>query len=430
VAAVKLSGLAIAIADGNSCIALVSFTWGIFFFREAIHSKAMACVGVCMMILGFSGMSYYSTRESKKGKEQQQQQQQQLHTTSSKEQGAISRQLPTHTNSGLSKVSLTSSTSSTSPESGNSVDLIEEARMGAFRDTTKESLKSSNHHHAQNDNTRHDNSNRSNDEEEEGGAASESSENRSANVLGGGLRHRQAHHLQHHANESTPAHKSLSSAATSSSSSPIIPLTHKHYDHLDESTSASSFISWVPQSATPQPTDVLLTAGDWNVTRRQAGIALSVCNGCWGGSVMVPMKFCPDKSITSGIGYVWSFSIGALVVNAGLWIFRYLWLLVDTKSLPQAYRALPSFHIKQMWRPGGLAGLLWSIGNLFSILSVDYLGEGVGYCVCQAGMFVSGLWGIFYFHEVQGTALIARWFLSAMVTISGILLLSYEHHET
>jgi hypothetical protein len=42
---------------------------------------------------------------------------------------------------------------------------------------------------------------------------------------------------------------------------------------------------------------------------------------------------------------------------------------------------------------------------------------------------VSGLWGIFYFHEVEGAATIAKWFLSASVTVLGILLLSIEHHE-
>ena len=39
---------------------------------------------------------------------------------------------------------------------------------------------------------------------------------------------------------------------------------------------------------------------------------------------------------------------------------------------------------------------------------------------------VSGLWGILYFHEVKGAATIAKWFLSAFITVSGILLLSYE----
>lgn len=42
---------------------------------------------------------------------------------------------------------------------------------------------------------------------------------------------------------------------------------------------------------------------------------------------------------------------------------------------------------------------------------------------------MSGLWGIFYFKEVTGYEKIIKWFMSALLTISGILLLSYEHHE-
>ena len=41
---------------------------------------------------------------------------------------------------------------------------------------------------------------------------------------------------------------------------------------------------------------------------------------------------------------------------------------------------------------------------------------------------VSGLWGIFYFHEIQGAETITKWFLSALLTLLGIVLLSYEHH--
>ena len=81
-----------------------------------------------------------------------------------------------------------------------------------------------------------------------------------------------------------------------------------------------------------------------------------------------------------------------------------------------------------MWLPGGISGLLWSIGNYFSLISVLYLGEGVGYPLVQTSILVSGLWGIFYFKEVQGYEQISKWLMSSLLTIFGILLLSYEHH--
>ena len=45
-----------------------------------------------------------------------------------------------------------------------------------------------------------------------------------------------------------------------------------------------------------------------------------------------------------------------------------------------------SFYIRKMWLYGGTCGLLWSIGNVFSIIAVDYLGEGVGYSATQSAM--------------------------------------------
>jgi Sugar transport protein len=129
------------------------------------------------------------------------------------------------------------------------------------------------------------------------------------------------------------------------------------------------------------------------------------------------------------MGFVISFAIGASIVTLLLWLMRYGYHLGRTRSLYKAYQALPSFHIPVMWLPGGTSGILWSAGNFFSIISVDHLGEGVGYSVVQASMLVSGLWGIFFFRELVDGITIAKWFVSAGLTISGILLLSYEHHK-
>ena len=96
------------------------------------------------------------------------------------------------------------------------------------------------------------------------------------------------------------------------------------------------------------------------------------------------MKFAPPDA--KGLGYLISFAIGAAVVNLSLWIFRYMYLFQRYGSLFRAYQALPSFHLRKMWLYGGTCGTLWSIGNFFSIISVEFLGEGVGYSVVQASM--------------------------------------------
>ena len=42
-------------------------------------------------------------------------------------------------------------------------------------------------------------------------------------------------------------------------------------------------------------------------------------------------------------------------------------------------------------------------------------------------MLVSGLWGIFWFKEIHGRDNIFLWFISASLTVAGIIFLSYEH---
>ena len=159
-------------------------------------------------------------------------------------------------------------------------------------------------------------------------------------------------------------------------------------------------------------------------SRRNLGLLSALMCGLWGGSCLVPMHY--STGDTNGLGYVISFSVGALVVTIMLWIFRFSYQLFLLRNIKEAYEVLPSFHFRVMWQPGATAGALWSLGNVGSIVAVEHLGQGVGYSASQAALLISGIWGIFYFHEVTKPMIIFKWFLSASVTIIGILLLGYE----
>lgn len=168
-------------------------------------------------------------------------------------------------------------------------------------------------------------------------------------------------------------------------------------------------------------------ADSFRKRRRRIGLWSAAFNGLWGGSVMVPMKYAPEEA--HGTGYVISFAIGAVIITFALWFLRFLYHYNLTRSFSRAFNDLPSLHLRIMLIPGCLAGLLWSIGNISSMISVNNLGQGVGYSLTQASMLVSGMWGIIYFHEVRKPWKRLRWFVSATITVVGILLLSYEHED-
>ncbi len=117
-----------------------------------------------------------------------------------------------------------------------------------------------------------------------------------------------------------------------------------------------------------------------------------------------------------------------MIVTVSLWVLRYLVNLYYSKGdFKKAWNALPSFHFQILIGPGSMAGFLYSLGNFCSIITVTALGQGVGYSFVQTSMLISGIWGIFYFGEVKGSERIFKWLLSSLVTLIGILSLSYEH---
>ena len=196
---------------------------------------------------------------------------------------------------------------------------------------------------------------------------------------------------------------------------------------------------------------------------------MAVLNGVFAATIMIPLHYAPPNA-TRGIGFSMSFGIAAVLVVLALWILRWLLYsslflfrgsqLEDSKqhmiidSIHKGYRCLPSFHIKEMWRPGLLSGLLYSLGNLMGIVSIQKLGNFMGYSLNQSSMIVSGkicsdmvslemnlllpvilasllrfvgLWGICYYKEIAGTFHIVGFLISVCIVFVGVLLLGREH---
>ena len=143
--------------------------------------------------------------------------------------------------------------------------------------------------------------------------------------------------------------------------------------------------------------------------------------------ILFSLSALDDSENFNGAGYLISYSCGSMLVIVLAWILRLLYnIRVFNGNIPKAYDALPSFHFRHLYKPGFAAGLIWSIANFGSILSVAALGQGVGYSLIQGSMLVSGLWGIL-FGEIKGSERIWKWLTSSIVTIVGIVWLSYEH---
>ena len=241
---------------------------------------------------------------------------------------------------------------------------------------------------------------------------------------------------QPHLTERTTTSTAVLSTSGSSCASdePDQLLDTVSHDQQEESIASTSGrddnVPISPSSVVESPLSnarVMVNVCGHPIRKRKLGMLSAAFCGLYGGSILAPMKFC--RSDTKGTHYLMSFSIGASIVTVSLWLCRYLFHVSRQRSFSKAYQALPSFHFRVMWLAGGISGLLWSIGNFFSLLSVFYLGEGVGYPLVQTSILISGLWGIFYFKEVQGRERITKWFISSLLTVFGILLLSYEHHE-
>lgn len=178
-------------------------------------------------------------------------------------------------------------------------------------------------------------------------------------------------------------------------------------------------------SLPPESSQKIIFIGDIGLTRYQLGIFAAVNNGLLAGSILVPLK-CAGSS-NQGLQFVISQGIGAVTATLTFWILRYIYNVAIERSFVNGYNALPSFYIEEMWKPGCLAGSLWSIGNISGIMAVTVLGLGIGQSVIQASMLISGLWGLFYYREVSAGKDVLLWLVSAFVALVGVLWLSRVH---
>jgi len=73
--------------------------------------------------------------------------------------------------------------------------------------------------------------------------------------------------------------------------------------------------------------------------------------------------------------------------------------------------------------PGAFSGLIWNIANFASFYTILILGMSVGYPLTQLALFVSVLWGLLCFHEIEGRRKIILLVAGGVVLFAGAVLL-------
>ncbi|KAL3683364.1 hypothetical protein R1sor_001386 [Riccia sorocarpa] len=123
------------------------------------------------------------------------------------------------------------------------------------------------------------------------------------------------------------------------------------------------------------------------------GVLYAVFVGVSNGSFLIPFKYATKE--IHGVEYLVSFGVGALTVSS---------TILGVYSLLQVYlgKPTPSFHFRAAVGPGLLTGVLWSAGNVCSIITTQYLGMALGWPLVQCQLLVSAMWSVFYYEEVSG----------------------------
>lgn len=130
------------------------------------------------------------------------------------------------------------------------------------------------------------------------------------------------------------------------------------------------------------------------MSKRKAGILGAVFNGLMTGSSLIPLHYAEQEGF-GGARYMISFATGALMSNCIIWVAFFGLNYVKTMQqdlsgsmLWQAYEGMPLWHVQQLWLPASIAGFLLTIAMFGSILSVTYLGQGVGNSLVQSKILV------------------------------------------
>lgn len=149
------------------------------------------------------------------------------------------------------------------------------------------------------------------------------------------------------------------------------------------------------------------------------GIVYTIVAGVLSGTSLVTLHYIPDHE--KGFNFLPGFGVGVMILSP----------LIAIGNSFLTVHELPAFHWGKAMRYGIVSGIIWSVGNLFTVGAVDKLSYGVAIPIIQCLAIVSTFWGISLYQDtkrVRGAHVFFVLFASCM--IAGAVMLADAHdHE-
>lgn len=162
--------------------------------------------------------------------------------------------------------------------------------------------------------------------------------------------------------------------------------------------------------------------------------------------MLVPSKIAPPEY--AALGFVPSFGLGTLMTASLVTLYSVVpWGKLctqkpereaerndDTMQDTGSYREDDEEEHSTMFScyppvaivAGIASGMIYNAGSICTIMAmtVGELSYGIAFPIFQSALVFSGLWGLFLFKEIRGTAPILLFFASVAVVVGGVILLS------
>jgi glucose uptake protein GlcU len=151
---------------------------------------------------------------------------------------------------------------------------------------------------------------------------------------------------------------------------------------------------------------------DWYRNVIRGCIWACVC-GFAGGTGWVPLQYMPTSQL--GLVFLPVFSVGCLFTSV-LVLLVYYSVVLKFKW--------PAFHMRESMFMGLLSGVLVTLCVIFTTASIAHLKYSLAYPLCQSSIVISGLWGIYAFDEIKGSAVYV-FITGCAILLFGVIMLVY-----